>query len=183
MIIQDDNFIPYESALEFQQGLLTHGVWQFQPQTNIERSSKESLENDHSFQFVHSVFADTNTSAGILRLFKNFTLKHSIAVNEIIRIKSNITTRATSSDYLAPHVDQNTPHKVFLYYVNDSDGDTVFFEQFWHEGINIEKKDLTEALRVSPRMGRGVIFDGLQYHASSKPIKHDYRCVINIDFI
>lgn len=76
-----------------------------------------------------------------------------------------------------PHTDmayddgRKIPHQVFLYYINDSDGPTYFFN---------ENGELTDA--VEPRMGRGVLFDGSQLHAASNPIKYQFRFALNINF-
>jgi hypothetical protein len=78
---------------------------------------------------------------------------------------------SNTSKILLPHTDQQDPHLVFLYYVNDSDGDTVFYEQ--------DRK--TEIKRVSPKKGRAVIFDGLIPHSGSTPTKNE-RLTININF-
>ena len=70
------------------------------------------------------------------------------------------------------HVDIEIPHQVFLYYVNDSDGDTVFFKD----------DEKTEIKRVTPKKGRGVFFNGLIKHCSTRPSK-SHRCIFNYDFL
>ena len=69
------------------------------------------------------------------------------------------------------HIDYSQPHWVCLYYVNDSDGDTVFFDD-----VNQEIK------RVTPKRGRIAFFDGSISHSSSSPTKI-HRSVINYNFI
>jgi hypothetical protein len=182
MIIKDDEFLTLEQQKKFKESILTNSLWHFQPQTNIDRPGRESLRNDEQFQFVNWISEDNINIGPCKAIFFSFLNKHKIQLNKIIRIKSNITTNNNNTNYLAPHIDLDYDHKVFLYYVNDSDGDTIFFEQFWHNGIQIEEKDLTESIRITPKMGRGVVFDGLQYHASSNPTTNNYRCVININF-
>ena len=59
----------------------------------------------------------------------------------------------------------------FLYYVNDSDGDTIFF--------NKNKKEIK---RVKPKKGTGVLFKSNTLHAGSNPINSDKRMVINYIF-
>jgi hypothetical protein len=70
------------------------------------------------------------------------------------------------------HNDLNMEHSVFLYYVNDSDGDTVFFKD----------DEKTEIKRVTPKKGRGVFFDGSIKHCSTRPSK-SHRCIFNYDFL
>jgi len=88
------------------------------------------------------------------------------------------------------HIDFYEPHYTMLYYVNDTDGDTIFstihesevehieneFEKF-----NYVNKKTQIRERVSPKQGRCVLFDGLIYHASSTPTKNE-RFVINFNF-
>lgn len=53
------------------------------------------------------------------------------------------------------HIDYKTKHLVLIYYVNSTDGDTIFFE-----GDKIIE-------RITPRRSRVVLFDGSIVHASS----------------
>lgn len=88
-----------------------------------------------------------------------------------------------SKSYDVIHVDRKCPHLVFLYYVRDSDGDTVLFnkrcdyddDQFLSEDI-----ELQPVKRISPKKGRILIFDGSIYHATGIP-KQKQRCVINFN--
>ena len=70
----------------------------------------------------------------------------------------------------ALHNDLDFNHWVFLYYINDSDGDTIFFND---EGSEIK--------RISPKKGRIVFFDGSIKHTGSS--SSHLRAVLNIDFI
>jgi hypothetical protein len=82
------------------------------------------------------------------------------------------------------HVDTDIPHVVVLYYVCDSDGDTLIVDKKYNPEIGVEEgHKYTEALllgRVTPRKNRAVIFDGAYYHTAEQP-KLNVRCVINFD--
>jgi hypothetical protein len=69
------------------------------------------------------------------------------------------------------HTDFSFDHTTALYYVNDSDGDTFFFDN---------DKNIVE--RITPKKGRMVVFDGNQLHASSSPTSN-VRVAININYI
>ena len=72
-----------------------------------------------------------------------------------------------------PHIDIcNKIHIVGLYYVMDSDGDTVIYNE------RKESETYTIKERVSPKQGRMVIFDGGLFHAAEQPL-NSTRCIIN----
>lgn len=83
-------------------------------------------------------------------------------------------------DYMwhSPHVDSTDKHTVLLYYVNDSDGPTYFFEEKYDGTI---KNSCTIMKEIEPEKGKYVIFDGDQFHASSQP-SDNLRSVINFNF-
>ena len=84
-----------------------------------------------------------------------------------------------------PHIDMKEPHLVYLYYVNDCDGDTVIYDYIskgthildipFYEDIKIKKK-------ITPKQGMVVIFDGMTWHTSTQPTRGT-RCIINFDMI
>jgi hypothetical protein len=89
-------------------------------------------------------------------------------------------------EYDAPHVDLFDEHFALLYYVCDSDGDTVIFENMYSKEKPKRKppllRKLKEKIRVTPKQGRVVIFDGFYWHTATQPSKN-VRCVINTDVV
>jgi hypothetical protein len=77
----------------------------------------------------------------------------------------------TNMKHHAPHVDLTTPHTSLIYYINDSDGDTLFFD----DNDNIINS-------VTPTKGTAVLFDGLVLHAAGIPTKGP-RCIVNYNLI
>ena len=79
-----------------------------------------------------------------------------------------------------PHIDldQGREHIVALYYVCDSDGDTIIYNERKDQGL--EAKSYTIKEKVTPKQGRMVIFDGTLYHTAEQP-KDNIRCVVNYD--
>ena len=74
-----------------------------------------------------------------------------------------------------PHVDIVGDHFVMLYYVCDSDGDTIIYnEQEKSSNYTVQK-------RITPKQGRVVLFDGSYYHTAEQPL-NNIRCVVNYDF-
>ena len=73
-----------------------------------------------------------------------------------------------------PHIDLDEGHRhvVVLYYVQDSDGDTVIFNE------RTESNTYTVKQKVTPKQGRVVIFDGGLYHTAQQAI-NSVRCIVN----
>ena len=77
------------------------------------------------------------------------------------------------------------PYKSFIYYVNDSDGDSVFFKERYKPKDGppkLKDTDVTECFRYTPKKGTGILFDGHQYHSGNSPKNSLYRTIINFDF-
>ena len=72
-------------------------------------------------------------------------------------------------------IEEDIDFMVALYYVCDSDGDTVIYNE--REELPNEKYTIKES--VTPKQGRMVIFDGRLYHAAKQPINSNTRCVVN----
>lgn len=71
------------------------------------------------------------------------------------------------------HVDMpmhQTPYSTIVYYINDSDGPTVLYNQ-----------DGSELVKCEHEKGKLIVFDGNIMHHASKPTK-DIRCVMNFCF-
>jgi hypothetical protein len=97
----------------------------------------------------------------------------------LLRAKVNVTMPDPRFDpYTSqvPHTDlkydngTDLPHIVFLYYINDSDGPTYFYD----ESLNMIDY-------VNPAMGTCIMFDGGILHAGSNPNITPFRYVLNIN--
>ena len=104
----------------------------------------------------------------LLESFDKFNLNCSLDSVYRCRARLTIDRPELKKENLAdaPHVDYKFPHLVLLYYVNNTDGDTIFYE-----GNKILDK-------VSPKRGRCVFFDGSIVHAATTPTLSP-RVVIN----
>ena len=76
----------------------------------------------------------------------------------------------------SPHIDTDDKHFVMLYYVMDSDGDTVIYNE------KQESVEYTIKQSVTPKQGRVVLFDGDLFHTAEQPTKNT-RCVVNYNLI
>lgn len=153
-------------------------------------ASDKTVHNDYNvvnlpniieyLQFNHILLEEYKQKANssYYRLFEEkipYILKKLNLKNiQIIRAKLNLQTQITNNQpnlHNTPHRDLNFRHNVFILYLNDSDGDTIIFD----ENFKIKK-------RITPKKNRVVIFDGITYHTGCHPYKNDKRIVLNVNF-
>jgi hypothetical protein len=112
-------------------------------------------------------------------VFDKFCEKHDISYKKILRCRINVLTMSKHGHHNLMHVDTPIKHNVFLYYLNDSDGDTIFFNKKF--GSDEGSMDIIET--VSPKAGTGIVFDGSYFHSSTPPSDNLLRIVLNIDYV
>lgn len=132
-----------------------------------------------SFQFSHTFYdngASMPTYNLVQPLLDSIIKKAGVSRYTIVRVKANLTTQHQfgNNHYQVPHVDTDPPSRTFVYYVNDSDGDTILFNE--RLGDKFDKFTVKE--RCSPKKGDVYSFDGSHYHAGQFPTDK-YRMVIN----
>ena len=183
MKIIADNLVEHNDAAELLR-LVTLDAgkkWHLAYRTDEPGGESKGIDTnvEESYQFVMAPDMWDPIYQKAISIFEQVIKQNNIQCNRVLRLKFNILPRGNGQgSYHTPHVDQDRPHKVFLYYVNDSDGDTYFF----NERLGYNGKEFTVNEQVSPKMGRAVLFDGDIYHASSSPTNSNMRCILNIDF-
>jgi hypothetical protein len=118
------------------------------------------------------------------QIFDNMYDLTGIKVNDLIRVTFNLLYQHPSKEFTkdtwnSAHTDQQHDHKVLLYYVDNSDGDTFIFNE--RAGETFDKFTVNQ--RITPKRGSAVLFDGTQYHASSNPLNSFKRYTINFNFV
>ena len=112
-------------------------------------------------------------------------------IQRMLRVRARRTLRDPSIDstmFNPPHIDlpNAEAYKSLIYYVSNSDGDSVFFNERYDPSLGqptLRDEDVTECFRYTPVKGNGVLFDGHQYHSGNSPINYLHRTIINFDFI
>ena len=109
----------------------------------------------------------------------NFKRKDCLQGRSFLQLPLNLKDRRLD----APHIDADKDHLVILYYVNDSDGDTVIYKNHFVNNDTTPKfEELEEIKRVTPKSGRVVMFNGRHWHTSCQP-EHNVRCVVNYNVV
>ena len=142
---------------------LAHEYLVFDEYTSTPEEQKATEEIDH----FHYLF---------LPMLKHVCVRMNIKKINVLQGRSFLQFPLNLKDKSVdtPHIDLQQEHLVALYYVCDSDGDTIIYNER-HEPAD---KVYTVKQRVTPKQGRMVLFDGSLYHTAEQP-KHNVRCVVN----
>jgi len=132
-------------------------------------------------QFTHTLYEDNQPVSKLFPSILPVMTAIPYTIKQMIRIKMNLCVYAQMDNPNAhgmPHVDFTEikePLLSAIYYVNDSTGDTLIFNQRYGQPA-----PLTVKTRVTPKKGRLVVFDGALFHAGNTPKTNAPR--ININF-
>lgn len=151
-------------------------------------SLKDNQLSNNSVGFSIQAISDGVDHGMLAFIFKS--LGYALAEKLDVNIKSFINARTflqvpnNLNSLPTYHVDYPKPHKVLLYYVNESDGNTIILKQRYPFAYNkVSGLTTGEVLQeITPKKGRVVMFDGAQFHSSTVPTKN-LRCVINLDVV
>lgn len=171
MVVKD--FVPSSFKIFLQNLINSAGFeWYYNGNSTLEGQ-------DNIFQFIHTIVNETGYKSPhyekIKPLLYFFELHTGLKIKGIRRMKANLLTQRDISEdtnKLAIHTDVNMNEKdcvSFIYYVNDSDGDTVIY--------NADKTEIIE--RASPVAGNCFWFNSTQFHNATPPKHHSTRIVIN----
>ena len=193
-IIEIPNIIPLDyqnHLLDLMTGL--EFPWMFNPAMVSGDSCFTKQENNH-VGFNHFFYEESQIRSALFQivypLVLSITSTNRGDFNRLTRMRANLTLSnpQSSLDYHMPHIDSFFSHWNAIYYVNDSDGDTVIFNETndtYSSGqddiIRIQENKFTIAKRITPEKGKILIFPGKYYHASSFAKHSKYRCVINMN--
>lgn len=188
-IIIDDNFLPAGAAKSIEEEIIYKKPFFFNPAeitdgdfSPLPQRVIGDMFEDHPF-FTAGTNNDSDSSPILdigMYILSMFCQKHNLEAYDIGRVKSNLTTISTSKKVAWPHVDSRADHFVFLYYVNDSDGDTVLYENKFNGNV-YSQEDLVIKESIKPKAGKAILFNGKIFHGITPPQNTNYRCVINMN--
>lgn len=132
-------------------------------------------EEDKTIGFTHSLLMEGQESRffNIFKIIPHLATQKSGITNSFQYLKARCFLQLPSDGkHNNVHTDMPGPHLVCLYYINDSDGDTVLFDK--------DRKTVLQS--VKPKKNRVVLFDGSIPHCSSSPTIGK-RCVVNFNIM
>jgi 2OG-Fe(II) oxygenase superfamily len=196
MIKVIDNFLPHMYADQLEYEAEHELMYRYRQYTSsIDGYSTEAplIVTNNTIDYGQFVCSVLHSSYDVELKFKDyferlkaivFTAGNHIdkQICKVDRVKINLLLQqptASKDHHNFPHTDESDESQYsMVYYINDSDGDTFLFNEFYYPDVP-PPNTLTISQRVSPRKNRAVIFESHRYHASSNPIDHANRFVIN----
>jgi hypothetical protein len=129
-----------------------------------------------AFQFTHVFFKQekgwvSSSSPLIQAMLQEACIKLGISVDQVVRIKANLMTLSGHGpDISNIHQDCTEEGSMsLLYYVNDSDGNTII----------LDKPRQYIVQQIPPKRNAAIFFDSRTWHSSCPPIRNKRRVVIN----
>ena len=175
-----DNFLPsaYQDAIETLM-LSTEFPW-YLNKTTAPYNPINFETTTECPQFTHKFLVENTIHSNYYNLISlipyHLMLTENINTTNMIRVKANLNIPVGNypiHNHYGVHVDvsKEKAYTTCIYYVNDSDGDTILFNN-----------DGSKQMEVTPKKGRLVYFDGNTLHAGCPPKQHNLRCIINFNF-
>lgn len=157
----------------------------------------EAMEHSHlAYSFFHNVIFDGQPSSSLAGLVETIFLhamdKTNQKVDKIIRARIGLIMATEKPFIHDPHVDLQIPHKTALLYLNDSDGDTLIYNETFDLNANVSSydyykttlnKNVTVAETSSPKANKMIWFNGNVYHSSTTPTITPRRLAINFNYL
>lgn len=186
IVVIDDVLSEGHLAMILEAVKSTSFPWYYLPNTHTYLDD----ERADSFGFIHSLYEPATFSAEpsnylnvmspILYIMLDRT---DLQFKNLLRARVNLSVLAPKQVAGYPHVDYPKGIDYFsgLFYLEDSDGDTCFYDYKCVEGV-VNNPDGKIIKRVEPKRNRGVIFNGHIAHSASLPLVHPTRRVVNFCF-
>ena len=116
--------------------------------------------------------------------------KENESILEIGRVRLICNTKGDQAYTTRPHIDFDHIHQTALLYINDSDGNTVIYNERYkpmfgtgsQKDYSNIKNRLTVKAEIEPKANRLVLFDGLHYHSGTIPVTSSRRIIMNINY-
>lgn len=106
--------------------------------------------------------------------------------SKVSKCRADITLYSQEKYQHSPHVDLWEDHIACVFYVTNSDAETVLFEEkcySYEQYISMDLSDLTVKTKITPKENRLLFFDGHLLHTGHSPSEHRHRIIINTDLV
>lgn len=182
-------------GLDYQQKIKEHLMdvhfpWYYQHDASF--GTRDTYQSKFPI-FSHLFRTDRITRSDRYEFFEDIVMQATDAIQyncidvdtcrAYLQLPLSETFRRKELDYL--HIDTTDDHLVILYYVNDSDGDTILTSERYDGNSRdyyMKATDDNIIVKVTPKQGRILMFDGKNYHTTTQA-KDNIRVVINYNIV
>lgn len=150
-------------------------------------------DEELSVGFTHLLLDKDGVKSSYLPTFQPLLNNISDALGGVTFFRVRLALQLNSGKkncHNLPHTDSDQDHYSAIYYLHDSSGDTVLFDEY--DDINngtigdrwerAKTQKYTECMRQTPKANTLFAFDGHQFHASSNPTDNKFRIILNLNF-
>jgi hypothetical protein len=181
-----DNFLGFGYFRELENLCLLDKIdWKYL--NNISGHYTQGFESEGHYGFYHQI----NDLGGIESKYHSFVAPFLLSVNDVVNGDGNMRSRFdmvtnTNRDLQhGVHVDFDkieTRNVSAVFYLNDSDGDTIIYnERQKYDGEPVPDT-LTIKKRISPKSNRLVLFSGNYWHTGESPRQNNRRVILNSNY-
>jgi len=178
VFLEVENFIDHVYFQELSQFIQSENfLWSYNDDVSVHNPSQLG-----DYGFTHGFFTKDYPDgwvpdSQVVNFFKPvfFKIQSFIKCKNLLRARADMTTKRENNEYKLPvHQDFNFNHLATILYMNESDGDTIFYDS---------KKCSNEIARKSPVPNTLIIFQGNAWHTGCLPIKYNRRILLNSNYV
>ena len=162
-------------------------IWQYQGNVTKYRREDPGEESLFDFGFNHTILFEGKSShlhPFLASFYADLLLETD--TQRVVRCRLDMVTHTPNKHKHPPHVDFFYPHIASVFYLTNSDAETVLYNERSTNEKEFYATDfsaLTEMVRVRPRANRMLIFDGSYLHTGHSPSDCKRRVLINTDLV
>jgi len=187
-----DNILPEEEFTKLRDEVMSPQFpWFFSrnPPPNVQRENFFLNGWGNPILIRGKILYDPNDT--LLTAAKKVLLNAGEELEELLRVRLILNTTSDKAYINGSHVDISYEHRTALLYFNDSDGDTIVYNEkfdpdygpdthaFYKEKISGH----TILTQSSPKANRLFCFDGLHFHTGTTPTTVSRRVAMNINYL
>jgi len=191
MITKIENVLGKNTFKEIQEKALDDSLpWYYTGSTAYREHDDHAHILDGSF--THYVYARGEAFSPICdRLYQTFLNCLDAAgetLDTLYRLRLGLIIPTETTFVHAAHIDMDAPHRTALIYFNDSDGDTILYDNLYDfdcgipSRVCVKQENLELLERHTPKANTFISFEGNRYHSSSTPTLHKRRIVLNCNY-
>lgn len=188
-----DNFLPEKYYQMIKNEIFSVNFqWKYRDNITYKDDSKVFSDWDkfnnsnanYEYGFSHEIYYDGESLSYLNLILSSFyaSLFEETQTNKVIRSRLDMVTYSPDKYKHFPHVDFYYPHLSSVFYLTDSDAETIIYDLkcfSFDDILDIDVNKLEELTRIEPKENRIVIFNGSYLHTGQSPSKNKKRVLIN----